>query len=77
MLILSRKQDESIMINDNIEIKIVAVDENKVKIGIEAPKDVRIYRSEVYKNIHEENVNASKSAIKPDALKDYMEKLKK
>lgn len=77
MLILSRKHDESIMINDDIEIKIISIDENKVKIGIEAPKNVRIFRSEVYESIHEENINASKTAVKPDALKSYMESLKK
>jgi len=77
MLILSRKHDESIMINDDIEIKIISIDENKVKIGINAPKSVRIFRSEVYETIHEENINASKSNVKPDELKLYLKSLKK
>lgn len=58
MLILTRKRDERIMIGDNIEITVVSLDENKVRIGIEAPRDVEIYRQEVYNAIQEENKRA-------------------
>ncbi len=47
MLVLSRKSGESIWINDNIEVRIVEVSNDKVKVGINAPKDVKILRSEL------------------------------
>ena len=63
MLILSRKKDESIIIDGNIEIKILEIDEGKVKLGIEAPKDIEIFREELYKSIKEENIEAAKSKV--------------
>lgn len=54
MLVLSRKQDESIMIGDHIIVKIVSIHGDKVRIGIEAPKDVSIHREEVYQAIQRE-----------------------
>jgi carbon storage regulator len=51
MLILSRKIDESIIISDNIELVIVDIIGDRVKIGINAPKDVRILRSEIYNKV--------------------------
>lgn len=51
MLVLSRKIDESIIIADNIEIVIVDIVGERVKIGIEAPKDVKIFRSEINQKI--------------------------
>lgn len=66
MLVLSRKKDESIMIGDNVEIKILSVDGEQVKIGIVAPKSVKIHRSEVFAAIQEQNkeaLNVSKSLI--------------
>lgn len=58
MLVLSRKKDESIMIGDQIELKILSVDGDQVKIGIVAPKNVKVYRSEVYKSIQDQNKEA-------------------
>jgi carbon storage regulator len=58
MLILSRKTGEKIIINGNIEITVAEVRGNDVRIGIKAPKDVTIYREEVYRKILEENVKA-------------------
>ena len=63
MLILSRKQDESIIIDGNIEIKILEIDEGKVKIGINAPKEIEIFREELYKSIKEENIEAAKAKV--------------
>ncbi|MFE6166372.1 carbon storage regulator CsrA [Viridibacillus arvi] len=66
MLVLSRKTDESIMIGDNVEIKILSVDGEQVKLGIVAPKTVKIHRSEVFAAIQEQNkeaLNVSKSLI--------------
>jgi carbon storage regulator len=55
MLILTRKKDESIIINDDIEIKIINTEDGKVRIGIDAPKNVSIYRKELYLEIQKEN----------------------
>lgn len=63
MLILSRKQDESIIINGNIEVKILEIEEGKVKLGIEAPKDIDIFRKELYLSIQEENIEAAKTKV--------------
>ena len=62
MLALSRKQNESIVIGNVIEIKILDVRNDQVKIGIRAPKDVGIYRKEIYLQIQEENKKAIESA---------------
>ena len=66
MLILSRKTDESIMIGDQIEISIVEIRGDQVKLGITAPRSVKIYRQEVYKAIQQENIEAVKT--KPETL---------
>lgn len=55
MLILSRKVNESIIIGDEIEISIVDIKGDQAKIGIKAPKTVKVYRQEVYRAIQEEN----------------------
>lgn len=51
MLVLSRKKNESIIINDNIRIVVVEVQGDKVRLGIEAPKDIPVHRQEVYEAI--------------------------
>ncbi|WP_249650523.1 carbon storage regulator CsrA [Lysinibacillus sp. D4A3_S15] len=55
MLVLSRKKDESIMIGDQIEIKILAVEGEQIKLGIVAPKTVKVHRSEVFEAIQAQN----------------------
>ncbi|MBU5676690.1 carbon storage regulator CsrA [Alkaliphilus sp. MSJ-5] len=69
MLVLSRRANESIMIGNDIEIKILGIDEGKVKLGIEAPKDVEICRREIYIEIEEENITASKQQLDIESLK--------
>ena len=71
MLALTRKKGESIVINNNIEISILEVRGDQIKIDITAPKDVPIYRKEVYKQIQEEN-RASVSAEGLEALKKML-----
>ncbi len=58
MLALSRKKNEAIIINNNIEITILEVKGDQVKIGITAPKEVPVYRKEVYIQIQEANREA-------------------
>ena len=69
MLALSRKKDEAIIINDNIEVKILEIKGDQIKIGVSAPKSVPIYRKEVFTQIQEAN--------KEDSQSVDMEKLKK
>ena len=69
MLILTRKSDESIIIGNNIEIKILKVQGNQVHIGIEAPRDVSIYRQEIYEQIRAENEKAVQSSSDESTIK--------
>ncbi|QDS37397.1 carbon storage regulator CsrA [Brevibacillus brevis] len=73
MLVLSRKKNESIMIGDTIEIKIISVDGDQVRIGIEAPKNLDIYRKEIFDAIQEENRLATKSQNDWSALKQLLQ----
>lgn len=59
MLILSRKLNETIVINNNIEVTISAIEGDKVKVAIHAPREVNIYRKEIYLAIQKENKQAS------------------
>ena len=52
MLVLSRKKNESIIINDNITVTVIEIRGDKVRLGIEAPKDIPVHRREVYEAIH-------------------------
>ena len=64
MLALTRKKGESIVINNNIEISVLEIRGDQIKIGVSAPKDVPIYRKEVYLQIQEE----TKESMKVDGL---------
>ncbi|MCR5032486.1 MAG: carbon storage regulator CsrA [Lachnospiraceae bacterium] len=70
MLALSRKKGESIVINNNVEITILEVKGDQVKVGITAPKEVSIYRKEVYLQIQESNQESA--SISADALKGLL-----
>lgn len=61
MLALTRKKGESLVINNNIEVTILEIRGDQIKLGISAPRDVSIYRKEVYLQIQEENKAALKT----------------
>ena len=68
MLVLSREKDESIMIGDDVEITIVDVRGNKVRLGINAPREVSVHRKEIYLAIQKEKSQGGTEA--PQAHKD-------
>ena len=59
MLVLSRQRDETIMIGDEIEITVVDIRGDKVRLGISAPRQVQVHRKEVYEAIRRENTTAT------------------
>ncbi|QFP42126.1 carbon storage regulator CsrA [Borrelia miyamotoi] len=74
MLILSRKVNESIKIDSNIEISILEIKKDNVKIAIKAPENIKILRTEIYDIIKEEN---TKSILKDkNNIKNHMNKIK-
>lgn len=72
MLVITRKKNESILIGDNVEVVVVKIDDGSVKLAINAPKDIKILRKELYKEVIEEN----KKSISIDStiLKDIKNK---
>ncbi|WZO99134.1 carbon storage regulator CsrA [Isosphaeraceae bacterium EP7] len=70
MLVLSRKKNESIIINDHITITVVEVRGDKVRLGIDAPKDVSVHRHEIYNAIQlqnrQNNITAPTGAASPE-----------
>lgn len=74
MLVLTRKSNESIIINGNIEIKVIEVEAGKVKLGIKAPKEIDIHRKEVYEEIQEENKKAALGKLDLKGITKYLQK---
>ena len=72
MLALTRKKGEALVINNNIEITVLEIRGDQIKIGISAPKDVPIYRKDVYLQIQQEN-EAAISADGLDALNNLLD----
>ncbi|AZN38523.1 carbon storage regulator CsrA [Paenibacillus albus] len=70
MLVLSRKKGESVIIQDNIEITILEVNAETVKIGFKAPRDIEILRKEVYAMIEQTNKESAIQNVNIQALKD-------
>jgi carbon storage regulator CsrA len=60
MLVLARKLDESIVLGDDITIRVISIDKGVVKLGIDAPKKVSIVRSELLEDVKDSNIAASK-----------------
>ena len=63
MLVLTRRHNESIMIGDSVEITVIEVKGEQVKLGISAPKEIKVHRKEIYLAIQKENIDASKSRL--------------
>ena len=63
MLVLTRRHNESIMIGDSVEITVVEVKGDQVKLGISAPKEIKVHRKEISLAIQKENIDASKSRL--------------
>ncbi|MFJ7848231.1 carbon storage regulator CsrA [Peribacillus sp. NPDC097224] len=75
MLVLTRKQNESIMIGNDIEITVLAIEGEQVKVGINAPKNVDIHRKEVYLSIQQENNEATKTETNMlEKINEYFKK---
>jgi len=66
MLVLARKLDESIVLGDDIIIKVVSIDKGVVKLGIDAPKKISIVRSELLEDIKDANIASSKEVALDD-----------
>ena len=60
MLVLTRKKDQTLVIGDDIEITVLDIQGDQIRIGIEAPKNIKVFRKEIYLEIQEENKNAAK-----------------
>ncbi len=75
MLVLTRKSGEGIRIGDDVRIVVVGLDDNQVRLGIEAPQELSVHRDEVYDRIKDENIKAS--MIRVDVLKRVKEIWKK
>jgi len=70
MLVLARKINESIMIGDDIEIVVIDIKGDQIKLGIKAPRRISVHRKEIYDEIQSENIAAMRSDMNNDTLKD-------
>ena len=70
MLVLSRRVGESITIGDNVVVTVVAINGNQIRLGIAAPREVRVLREEIYQAMHSENKAAASGAETGRRLED-------
>jgi len=70
MLVLARRLNESIMIGDDIEVVVIDIKGDQVKLGIKAPKKISVHRKEIYEEIKGQNIEAGKSDFDPTKLRD-------
>jgi len=75
MLVLTRKTNQSIMIGDDVEVSILSVSGEKVRIGIDAPRDIAVFRKEVYEAI-DKGAAPSSEGDSGDSVDDELRKLK-
>ena len=69
MLVITRKKGESVLIGDDIEISISKIEDGSVKLAIKAPKEMTILRKELYEEVQNENIEATKINVNLDILK--------
>ena len=74
MLVLTRKKGESIMIGDSIELVVIGVEGDLVKLGIRAPKSVEVYRKELYDSIQASNKEATQRTVLAQDLSAFFKK---
>jgi carbon storage regulator len=76
MLILSRRPGESLTIGDNIVVTVVSINGNQIRLGIEAPREVRILRDEIYKALRAENQAAANTQEQRRRMEDAFKRLR-
>jgi carbon storage regulator len=68
MLVLSRKCEQSVLVGDNIVVTVLAVDGDRVKLGIKAPREVSVLRQEIYQQVQSANTAAATTTVAPTRL---------
>ena len=76
MLALTRKKGESIIIGNNVEVVILGITGEQVKVGIVAPREISVHRKEIYEQIQLENVAAARSRVDISGLSDVSDMIK-
>ena len=76
MLVLTRKASQAIMIGDDVEISVLAVSGDKVRIGIDAPRAVPVYRKEVWLEIQQEGPRRTRTPADASSVDEELERLK-
>jgi len=74
MLVLTRKINQSIMIGDKVEIMVLDIKGEQVKLGIQAPRSIAVHRKEVYEEIQRENIMAASSQVLPEDMGELINK---
>jgi len=77
MLVLTRKKGESIILGHDIEVTVVAIEGDQIKLGVNAPKQIEIHRKEIYLTIQEENKKAAIQTLSIDTLNKLFQKEEK
>jgi len=77
MLVLTRKSNQSIMIGDDIEVSVLSIMGEKVRIGIQAPRNVPVFRKEVYLEIQQEQVGAPATGSPSESVDEALDNLSK
>lgn len=76
MLILTRRPGESLTIGDNIVVTVVSINGNQIRLGIDAPREVRVLRDEIYKAVREENQAAANTQERKRRMEDAFKRLR-
>lgn len=74
MLVFTRKRDQAIVIGDGIEIRVLRIGRDGVRIGVNAPRDIRVHRKEIYDIVHAANIAAA--STRPATVEKVVERLR-